>query len=951
MFSYVQILLPLIIIYSKSETDLKQTATRDNYTQVFFSVVVTIYNTAQYLEECLNSVVFQTIGFEENIQLILINDGSQDESEKICSRYIKQFPNNIMYIKQSNKGPSAARNAGIPYVTGQFINFLDSDDKWQLDAFQQVYDFIQQHNNNTDVIACRVQFFEARTSFHMLDYKFKKSRIANLLTEYDCIQLQTTSAFIRTSAIGQLRFIENLTVSEDFRFVNTILLKRCTLGIVREAKYFYRKRSINNSLIQTSLRNQGYYFITPIHVYQFLMNLSQSKYGRILGFIQYSVMYDLQWRIRAPAVENANRQDEYVAIIMNLLKQIDDNIILQQRYFNTLLKLLALERKYGEDIQKLLVNNASNFYFHNNYICSIPKAVQSSLCWHYIRVSNDNLVLISQDNFILHPAEYSYYATVNGKKHYPISQRYSKLDYNTIIGCAKIGRMIIFNIPLAKQKIQYIKFYLKYKSLDMQLNPRIGLYSIVSELDHSYTIRGTFIISHRNGTLIIMPYKVLNHFLLEYNYCKQLRSVGKDNLLPYRRRYWGRFLSTLQRIWLVITYANSIDENLETLYRYFASKKNLNLQIYCCMKQSNTDYQRLKQFGSVVDLSSQLFRTLYQIADKIIVSSFSDIATIDDDRDRHYLIDLTHSDRVYIHPHMIVDTLSNAVHYLGSFQQVIVGSFPELRIVQETPLCFQRDCIILSGYPRNDIIYRMNAGIEKHDSVLIFMSSSSEMPYREVSSSNDQSQAYNSQDAVLKDLVNSSELMSLLKRKNYTVRFCIPNDKQPPQFSFNKVFSVSSCSADYLYAIGAAFLLITDNITVATDFLFLRKQVIYYSSTYSESSLGRFSQFIIYCSDLDCIINKTLIFLETSNRSDSIDDIDTVFPYFDDHNIERVAQFLLGSDSNWNSYCSTRELLVYELEKMVLVILSLIGFSIFLCKKKKKRADLYRSYIPIAKTD
>ena len=242
----------------------------------------------------------------------------------------------------------------------------------------------------------------------------------------------------------------------------------------------------------------------------------------------------------------------------------------------------------------------------------------------------------------------------------------------------------------------------------------------------------------------------------------------------------------------------------------------------------------------------------------------------------------------------------------------------------------------------------MNVGIEKHNSILIFLSSSSGKTHGEASSSNYQLHPSHVHDAIIKDLVNSSEFMHSLKRQNYTVRVCFPDDKNSTHFSLSKVFSFSSCSADYLYAIGAASLLITDNITVASDFLFLRKQIIYYSSRDSESSIGCFSRFIIHCSDVECIINKTLTFLDTSKGPYSIDDLDTVFPYFDDHNIERVAQFLLGSDSNWKSYCSTRELLIYELKKVVLVIVSLIGFSILACKKRKRD---YLPYTQVGKTD
>ena len=94
------------------------------------SVIIPVYNVEQYLEETILSVVNQTIGFE-NIQMILVNDGSPDNSEEICLKYRDKYPDNILYIKKENGGVSSARNLGMEYIQGKYVNFLDSDDKWE----------------------------------------------------------------------------------------------------------------------------------------------------------------------------------------------------------------------------------------------------------------------------------------------------------------------------------------------------------------------------------------------------------------------------------------------------------------------------------------------------------------------------------------------------------------------------------------------------------------------------------------------------------------------------------------------------------------------------------------------------------------------------------------------------------------------------------------------------
>lgn len=110
-----------------------------------FSIVMPIYNVEEYLENAINSVINQTIGFENNIQLILVNDGSPDNSDEICKKYKEKYPENIVYVIKENGGISSARNEGFKHAKGKYINFLDSDDMWDKNAFKKVYSFFEKH--------------------------------------------------------------------------------------------------------------------------------------------------------------------------------------------------------------------------------------------------------------------------------------------------------------------------------------------------------------------------------------------------------------------------------------------------------------------------------------------------------------------------------------------------------------------------------------------------------------------------------------------------------------------------------------------------------------------------------------------------------------------------------------------------------------------------------------
>lgn len=100
------------------------------------SVIVPIYNVEKYLEKCINSLLSQTL---EDIQIILVNDGSKDNSGNIAKEYEKNNKDRVTYVEKENGGLSDARNYGLKYATGDFVAFLDSDDYIEKNAYEEMY--------------------------------------------------------------------------------------------------------------------------------------------------------------------------------------------------------------------------------------------------------------------------------------------------------------------------------------------------------------------------------------------------------------------------------------------------------------------------------------------------------------------------------------------------------------------------------------------------------------------------------------------------------------------------------------------------------------------------------------------------------------------------------------------------------------------------------------------
>ena len=113
------------------------------------SVIVPIYNVEKYLEKCINSLLSQTL---EDIQIILVNDGSKDNSGNIAKEYEKNNKNRVIYVEKENGGLSDARNYGLKYATGDFIAFLDSDDYIEKNAYEEMYN--KAIEENVDYVEC-----------------------------------------------------------------------------------------------------------------------------------------------------------------------------------------------------------------------------------------------------------------------------------------------------------------------------------------------------------------------------------------------------------------------------------------------------------------------------------------------------------------------------------------------------------------------------------------------------------------------------------------------------------------------------------------------------------------------------------------------------------------------------------------------------------------------------
>ena len=191
------------------------------------SVIVPVYNVEKYLEECVDSLLNQTM---KDLEIFLVDDGSTDRSGALADRFAKENPDRVHTLHLENGGQGRARNAVLPMAQGDYIGFVDSDDWIERDMYEKMLD--RAEKTGADVVVC--DFLE-----HYADGREQ--------TLPACFQDHPLSAagsscnkIFRRSLVGDLRFPEGLWY-EDFYFSAVMLLRSKRTEFIPEPLYVYRR--------------------------------------------------------------------------------------------------------------------------------------------------------------------------------------------------------------------------------------------------------------------------------------------------------------------------------------------------------------------------------------------------------------------------------------------------------------------------------------------------------------------------------------------------------------------------------------------------------------------------------------------------------------------------------------------------------------------------------------
>ena len=281
------------------------------------SLIVPVYNVEKYLDKCLSSLVNQTL---KDIEIIVVNDGSPDNSQSIIDKYVKKYPNIVFSYKKKNGGLSSARNYGIKKAKGEYIGFVDSDDYVDLNLFESMYN--EAKKENADVVGCQVKFdYKDRSNYNEINKTiFNKSIVESpdILLE---IKSYAPNKIYKRDFWNNNKFEFPNQFFEDSALIYNVLVSANKVCCIFDAFYHYNRT--NETSITRIVDNRMYdIFKSCDSILNYYKN--NNSYEIIKDKVDYICIKHIIYRIKTYI--NANETKKLKEFINYSHNYLDKNI-------------------------------------------------------------------------------------------------------------------------------------------------------------------------------------------------------------------------------------------------------------------------------------------------------------------------------------------------------------------------------------------------------------------------------------------------------------------------------------------------------------------------------------------------------------------------------------------------------------------------------------------------
>ena len=890
-----------------------------------FSIVIPVYNAEKYLEETVESVIAQDIGFEKNIQIILVNDGSKDSSAEICQRYADKYPNNVVYVSQKNAGVSAARNHGMEYIEGKYVNFLDSDDKWEPNAYRMIRNFFDESYEHIDLIAGRMQFFEARTDYHPLDFRFlnKQSRIINILNEESSIQMHVTSCVIKSEVAKKWRFNEEQKYGEDTVYINKIIMDRGRYGVVTNAVCDYRKRADESSAVQGMKNKRLWYIGTPDQFYGELIDFSKKKYGRVIRYLQHILAYDIQFRVSFAYnhVISEKEFDEYKEQIRKYLQVVDDQCVIRGRTLGMDEKLRLLKVK-NRGIDRNKFDLSDNMVMLEKYSLINLTDRGSTLHVNFISIENDEMILEGcLRNWIYECwPDLKLKFTSNEKDYYLVEFAPYDIGKKEVLeGEEWLYKFYKVRIPLTGKKQRVFPVLELADGSECRMRMTFTKFMPIAYFNAgaSYFSGKYFVRQYNNWLEVSVPKNItVTKLICELKATRRLCMKGRWDAALLRWQTQFRRWFKKKQIWLISDRDYIANDNGEHLFRYMCEhrKDYPDIKFYFVIAGDAPDFQRLQQYGPVIDLHSKRYRNLFLLCDKIISSSANEDVFDLFGTDKVLYKGILQFKYIFLQHGIIKDDLSTWLNKVNkNISAFVTSARPEYDSIRNGQYLYDKE-VKLTGLPRFDKLIEKNKKRNPEKILLImptwrrYISDS----FDPVTSRSIYSHTFKKTEfyKFYNDLMNNEKLLTVMRKHGYKgILGMHPiNSEQTVDFEKNDVFEIPEGHLDYQELFVRGSIMLTDFSSTFFDFCYLRKPVVYaqfdrekffhgqvYDPGYFDYERDGFGP---VCKDLPSTVDALISIIENDAKltPEYQRRINDFYAYDDQNNCKRVIEAIREDD-------------------------------------------------------
>lgn len=790
---------------------------------------MSIFQVEQYLEEAIDSVLNQSIGFQENIQLILINDGSTDRCEKICIKYLKQHPLNVVYKFKQNGGLASAKNKGLSYRQGKYVSFFDPDDTLGFKTLELVYDFFEKHRNCIDFVTIPIYFFEARQGLHE-KYKYlgKRSRLIDLSKEPHNFVLSTAASFYKTECFKTSIFDERMSIGEDAKFSIALYEKNSVFGFVfsPDAHYNYRQRACGGGLIDNSSKSTN----QAILLADMLIEATKDSKEDMPLYLKEIIIYIIRSRYKllfelSPDIEGYQEAYRKLETLRNSLDR----------------KFLATRSKWL-DSQALKVYFASNFMMEPLHVSPQGKIMVGQYTLFTIGKTCIKIKSFHfQENEMILTAFVSDYnldeidlilTDCNNKETPKTRRRITSKDnpFNIKFSPSKIisNPMIYeFRIPF---KVSTYSFYFKIETV-FKLEREIVL-----DQQIPFALKDNYVGAFRENKKITFSGNQIK--IQDFNPC--FLSYKIKSICEIYKRFnffaWERFFSMQKKKYiLIVDDATSLRGNGLALAQHIKNNEpKLAKRTYLITNKKETSSKELKKIGSFALIGSLKHKFLYLNAKTIFSSSLQ--TTLFDSfetQNSKFYADQLNYKFIWLPDEAIANDKSKQVNrYKPLVDRIVVSSKNETATLLNDKYFFTKNEILETGCPAFDYLIDENKKL-----IAYFLA-----PEKPTTRINTETPPVDAQENNFNfDLLSSStnllqneNLQRSLSEHGYTLQVIIT----PQMAQYYKHFKqyenscISIKKVDTIHQrrriISEARMLITNHSDVEVEFSYLNKPIFYY---------------------------------------------------------------------------------------------------------------------------